>query len=150
MFALHPLKPLHSSKLAHAAASSSSEGLRTFTWLHLTHLEPPLPRSVRVFEVNPRSSGTSGQNTAPAGEPPADSHRGRPLSLFQRLCSTSWVSNNICACRFLSGWRCSSGCRFLLMWEVERDGGESLQAAVGLSPPWPPGIHISLCSDKVY
>lgn len=37
-----------------------------------------------------------------------------------------------------------------LMWEVERDGGESPKAGVRLSPPWPPGIHISLCSDKLY
>lgn len=37
-----------------------------------------------------------------------------------------------------------------LMWEVEKDGGASLKAGVGLSPPWPPGIHISLCSDKVH
>lgn len=37
-----------------------------------------------------------------------------------------------------------------LMWEVERDGGEPLKAGVRPSPPWPPGTHISLCSDKVY
>lgn len=33
LFALFLRKPLHSSKLAHAAAAASSEGLRTFTCL---------------------------------------------------------------------------------------------------------------------